>query len=258
MAYALAGNLRDVGFRVVGPAPDLAAANRLLADNKIDVACLDVRLGEGETSVPLAHSLAALGIPFMFLTAYPVAFLPIDMRDHPKLDKPFEPEVLVGRLARTASKRRHHDNIRNSDGGSRRPVGLHAPQRGAPGGTSAFSRRRDASIKVHPHRPRTVPDAFMQVEVRQRIASLGGADLVREAERAGFLVGLVAVEQQAGAQAVDRLPEILGRVLDLGLTRSVTPWRHVEQDGKARSGRRSRRMASSRLAIWSAKLSVSA
>lgn len=99
LAYAVAGNLRDVGFRVIGPAPDLAAANRLLADNKIDVACLDVRLGEGETSMPLAQSLAALGIPFMFLTAYPVAYLPIDMRDRPKLDKPFEPEVLVDRLA---------------------------------------------------------------------------------------------------------------------------------------------------------------
>jgi DNA-binding response OmpR family regulator len=98
LAYALAGNLRDVGYRVIGPAANLATANRLLADNKVDIACLDVRLGESETSVPLAHSLAALGIPFVFLTAYPVAYLPIDMRDRPKLDKPFEPEVLFNRL----------------------------------------------------------------------------------------------------------------------------------------------------------------
>jgi CheY-like chemotaxis protein len=99
LAYALAGNLRDVGYRVIGPAANLTAAKRLLADNKIDVACLDVRLGESETSVPLAHSLAALGIPFVFLTAYPVAYLPIDMRDRPKIDKPFQPEALVDRLA---------------------------------------------------------------------------------------------------------------------------------------------------------------
>ena len=99
LAYALAGNLRDVGYRVIGPAANLATANRLLADNKIDIACLDVRLGEAETSVPLAQSLAALGIPFVFLTAYPVAYLPIEMRDRPKLEKPFEPEVLVDRLA---------------------------------------------------------------------------------------------------------------------------------------------------------------
>ena len=98
LAYALAGNLRDVGYRVIGPAANLATANRLLADNKVDIACLDVRLGESETSVPLDHSLAALGIPFVLLTAYPVAYLPIDMRDRPKLDKPFEPEVLFNRL----------------------------------------------------------------------------------------------------------------------------------------------------------------
>ncbi len=98
LAYALAGNLKDVGYRVVGPAANLASANKLLADNKIDIACLDVRLGDSETSVPLAHSLAALGIPFVFLTAYPVAYLPIDMRDRPKLEKPFDPQLLFDRL----------------------------------------------------------------------------------------------------------------------------------------------------------------
>jgi hypothetical protein len=80
----------------------------------------------------------------------------------------------------------------------------------APGGASPV-------IEVHPHRPRAVLDAFVQVEIRQRIAGLGGADLVREAEGAGFLVGLVAVEQQARAQAVGRLPEILDGVLHLGV-----------------------------------------
>jgi hypothetical protein len=62
-----------------------------------------------------------------------------------------------------------------------------------------------------------VLDAFVQIEIRQRIAGLCGADLVREAEGTGFLVGLVPVEQQARAQAVGRLPEILGGVLDLGI-----------------------------------------
>jgi len=108
LAYTLAGNLRDAGYRVIGPASNLAGAKRLLADNKIDVACLDVRLGETETSVPLAHSLAALGIPFVFLTAYPIAYLPIDMRDRPKLDKPFQPEVLVDRLAELVAEGARH------------------------------------------------------------------------------------------------------------------------------------------------------
>ena len=78
-------------------------------------------------------------------------------------------------------------------------------------------------VEVHPHRPYAVPDAFVQVEVRQRIAGLSRADLVREAERAGFLVGLVPVEQQTRAQAVGRLPEILDGMLHLGVDEVSNP-----------------------------------
>lgn len=99
LAEELAESLREHGFGVVGPAATLATAKRLLADNRIDAACLDVRLTEQETSIPLAQSLAALGIPFLFLTAYPVAYLPIDMRDRPKLDKPVSTEALVEQVA---------------------------------------------------------------------------------------------------------------------------------------------------------------
>ncbi len=40
-----------------------------------------------------------LGIPFLLLTAYPVAYLPLAMRDRPKLEKPFDPDALADRLA---------------------------------------------------------------------------------------------------------------------------------------------------------------
>jgi len=99
--YLLADELDCVltqrGFHVIGPAPNLEAARRLLADNRIDVACLDVRLGE-ESSVPLAKSLAALGIPFIFLTGFPVAYLPLAMRYRPKLEKPVDLDLLSERL----------------------------------------------------------------------------------------------------------------------------------------------------------------
>jgi hypothetical protein len=59
-----------------------------------------VRLGEsGDLGAARTTAWRALGIPFLFLTAYPVAYLPIDMRDRPKLDKPFDPQVLVDRLS---------------------------------------------------------------------------------------------------------------------------------------------------------------
>src|SRR4051794_24127085 len=96
LAEEIASTLQAAGYRVIGPAATLDAANHLLADNKIDFGCLDVRLGGDETSLPLARSLAALGIPFVFLTAYPIAYLPVEMRDRPKIDKPMQPAALVG------------------------------------------------------------------------------------------------------------------------------------------------------------------
>jgi hypothetical protein len=81
-----------------------------------------------------------------------------------------------------------------------------------------------------------VSDAFMQVEIRQRIAGFGGADLVREAEGPGLLVGLVAVEQQARAEAVGRLPEILGGVLDLGIDDVGDPLAPGSGQGAGRPG----------------------
>jgi DNA-binding response OmpR family regulator len=90
--------LSERGFHVVGPAPNLAIAQSLLAEHRIDVGCLDVRLGQ-ETSVPVAQTLAALGVPFVFLTALPIAYLPLDMRHRPKLDKPVDPQLLAERLA---------------------------------------------------------------------------------------------------------------------------------------------------------------
>jgi DNA-binding response OmpR family regulator len=100
--YLLADELDRVlterGFHVIGPASTLGAAQHLLADNRIDVACLDVRLTGEESSMPLAQTLAALGIPFVFLTAYPVAYLPLAMRDRPQFEKPVDPDLLAERL----------------------------------------------------------------------------------------------------------------------------------------------------------------
>jgi len=53
LAYTLAGNLRDAGLSVIAPHQP-RRRQALLADNKIDVACLDVRLGETETPCPCA------------------------------------------------------------------------------------------------------------------------------------------------------------------------------------------------------------
>jgi DNA-binding response OmpR family regulator len=61
--------LAEAGFEVVGPAPSVAKALRLVAEPGCDVAVLDVNLGS-ETSEPIARKLRASGTPFVVLTGY--------------------------------------------------------------------------------------------------------------------------------------------------------------------------------------------
>jgi DNA-binding response OmpR family regulator len=61
--------LAEAGFEIVGPAPSVAKALRLVAEPGCDVAVLDVNLGS-ETSEPIARKLRASGKPFVVLTGY--------------------------------------------------------------------------------------------------------------------------------------------------------------------------------------------
>jgi CheY-like chemotaxis protein len=78
----------DEGCRVLGPAPTVAEALRILAtEPRPDAAVLDVNL-HGTRSEPVAAELVARGIPFVVATAYPS--LPEPAFDGaPVLSKPY-------------------------------------------------------------------------------------------------------------------------------------------------------------------------
>lgn len=61
--------LAGFGCEVVGPAGALAQALVLAGEAEIDVAILDVNLG-GKPSFPVADTLQARGIPFIFASGY--------------------------------------------------------------------------------------------------------------------------------------------------------------------------------------------
>lgn len=86
--------LRDHGAVVVGPAPDLIAAEALLQKQEIDAAVLDVNLN-GQFSYELAEALSAQGVPLMLLTGYDGWSLPDAARRHPRLAKPFETRAVL-------------------------------------------------------------------------------------------------------------------------------------------------------------------
>jgi CheY-like chemotaxis protein len=61
--------LEDLGARVVGPAGTVAEALALVDSTHIDVALLDVNLGN-ERSGAVADRLRERGVPFVFATGY--------------------------------------------------------------------------------------------------------------------------------------------------------------------------------------------
>ena len=106
VAMLVAEELRGAGAEIVGPAPSVDDALRLVeavaADGGISAAVLDINLG-GQHVAPLADRLAALGVPFLFATGYGENR---DAGGHgaaPVVEKPFDRERLVAAVAALAS-----------------------------------------------------------------------------------------------------------------------------------------------------------
>lgn len=91
--------LRAAGVDEVVCARTLGDAVQALDGMPFDAAFLDLRLG-AESSVPLAQRLAALGVPFAFMTGFRDDSLPEDLKDRPVVQKPFTPQQLAGQLQR--------------------------------------------------------------------------------------------------------------------------------------------------------------
>ncbi|MGJ8624647.1 MAG: response regulator [Yoonia sp.] len=70
IAFEMADSLSDLGFEVVGPSMHLDDALTVAREADFDVACLDVNLGRGKTSEPIAQVLGERGIPYVYITAY--------------------------------------------------------------------------------------------------------------------------------------------------------------------------------------------
>jgi DNA-binding response OmpR family regulator len=80
--------LAELGFTVTAQAAKLSDAMVAAHDADIDLAILDINLN-GESTGPVAATLAQRGKPFMFATGYGEHVLPPEFRDRPLLKKPF-------------------------------------------------------------------------------------------------------------------------------------------------------------------------
>lgn len=99
VAWLLEDMLVELGCVVIGPAAKVNHAVAMIETNAIDVAVLDVNLS-GETSYPIADTLAARGVPFVFVTGYDTDRMPDGYQTFPVLQKPFHRAELSATLAR--------------------------------------------------------------------------------------------------------------------------------------------------------------
>ena len=80
---------------VVGPAARVAQALAIVESEIVDIALLDVNLGQ-EKSYPIADHLLQKGIPVLLSTGYAALDPPYDQ--YPRLQKPYCPERLAQSL----------------------------------------------------------------------------------------------------------------------------------------------------------------
>ena len=83
--------LGELGFEVIGPAPNMAKARELAESSDYDAALLDIHI-RGERVFPLCEMLDSKGVPFVFTSGYADWQMPDKWQDRPRLAKPYSIE----------------------------------------------------------------------------------------------------------------------------------------------------------------------
>jgi DNA-binding response OmpR family regulator len=98
MAEIVVEFLRECGFKPIGPVGRLESAMHVARERALDAAILDINLA-GRSCFPICAILSTRRIPFVFLTGYPEAAIPIEYRGAGLVTKPFEPTEMKEVLA---------------------------------------------------------------------------------------------------------------------------------------------------------------
>lgn len=99
IAMLIVDALQRAGSKVVGPAYSAEQALALIAKENVDVAVLDVHLGNGATSAPVADALSEAGIPFIFATGHGQSALRTVDQGRPFLGKPYSDRDVIAAIA---------------------------------------------------------------------------------------------------------------------------------------------------------------
>lgn len=98
IAMELEERLGDFGYRVIGPAANIADAEEAVRGERPDIALLDANLA-GQSSVGLGAALARQGVRVAFCTGYDkIKDMPAELASAPVLTKPISDAVLQDAL----------------------------------------------------------------------------------------------------------------------------------------------------------------
>lgn len=97
IADELQAMIERLGGRVLGPVSSVAAAMAILSRDMPQIALLDVNLGV-ENVYPVAMTLQAASVPFVFTTGYDANVIDARFRHVPHLEKPIHEQSLTGLL----------------------------------------------------------------------------------------------------------------------------------------------------------------
>lgn len=94
----------DAGAIVLGPVSTLMAAVAIIDMNSVDVAIVDINLGDGPSFEVAGHLLRAK-VPFLFVTGYDCRSMPAEFQHIVCIGKPYSDGNLVRCVAVAGSKR---------------------------------------------------------------------------------------------------------------------------------------------------------
>ena len=100
IALQLEDMLVESKCEVVGPASRVGQALRLLSENTVDTAVLDLNIA-GELVYPVADALEARGLPYIFATGYSPDDVASRYSHHRVLQKPFSRRIFLKAIRET-------------------------------------------------------------------------------------------------------------------------------------------------------------
>ncbi len=127
LARDICRDLQGFGATVLGPAPTSFYAMQLigLKDRRnIDAAVLDIQL-HGTSVYPVAETLQARGVPFVFATAYAQTNLPQRFSEVPLLQKPYRAAQLAQELHALLRLRLHQPLLPQPEPATREAPAVH-------------------------------------------------------------------------------------------------------------------------------------